>query len=260
MKFRNPLLAEGFNIFFSTKKAVNSYLYFVAFLALILLASWPNKTAAEYITSTNIPLTFNYVIIFLYIHLTILAARYSITRIAGDKFHPTSDWLDHTSVRRGSIILGRTAFGIFHVFFLFLLVLPFIVISGSATGIPPEDQLAASAVILTAALTYRIIGIFLSLFLDERPFLFYCILWSLILLLSAGSLFIYPEINPVQALLSIIGFDGGILSTDVSHPDVNIIVKGTIKAHLILSFAFTFSGFGLLLILPRRTISTSGAA
>ena len=117
MKFRNPLLAEGFSVFFSTKKAVNSYLYFVAFLALILLASWPNKPAAEYIASTNIPLTFNYVTIFLYIHLTILAARYSTTRIAGDKFHPTSDWLDHTSVSRGSIILGRTAFGIFHVLF-----------------------------------------------------------------------------------------------------------------------------------------------
>ena len=259
MKFRNPLLAEGFNVFFSTKKAVNSYLYYVAFLALILLASWPNKPAAEYIASTNIPFTFNYVTIFLYIHLTILAARYSTTRIAGNKFHPTSDWLDHTSVSRGSIILGRTAFGIFHVLFLFLLALPFIAISGTATGITIEDQLAASAVILSAVLTYRIVGIFLSLFLDERPFLFYFTLWSLILLLSAGSLFLYPEINPVQALLAIVGFDGGILSPGASHTDANIIIKGVIKAHLILSIAFTFSGFGVLLMLPRKTASTRGS-
>jgi hypothetical protein len=222
MKFKNPLLTEGFNVFFTTKKAVYSYLYFVAFIALILLASWPNKPAAEYIASTNIPLTFNYVTVFLYIHLTILAARYSVTRIAGNKFHPTSDWLDYTSVSRGSIILGRT-------------------------------------VILSAVLTYRIVGIFLSLFLDEKPFLFYCILLSLVLFLSAGSLFFYPEINPVQALLAIVGFDGGVFSPGASHTDANIIITGAIKAHLILSLAFTFSGFGLLLILPRKPASTRGA-
>lgn len=259
MKFKNPLLTEGFNVFFTTKKAVYSYLYFVAFIALILLASWPNKPAAEYIASTNIPLTFNYVTIFLYIHLTILAARYSVTRIAGNKFHPTSDWLDYTSVSRGSIILGRTAFGIFHVLFLFLLALPFIAIAGTATGIPLKDQLTASAVILSAVLTYRIVGIFLSLFLDEKPFLFYCILLSLVLFLSAGSLFFYPEINPVQALLAIVGFDGGVFSPGASHTDANIIITGAIKAHLILSLAFTFSGFGLLLILPRKPASTRGA-
>jgi hypothetical protein len=242
-------------VLFTHPRALRSYLVYVLVLFFVLLASWPARPTTEYLADTQRPMTFGFVSVTFFLYMTFLSLRFSTTRIAGDRFHSTSDWLTFSPVNRIRIIYGKTAFAIFHTVFLLVLAVPFIVISGAATGISLGHQLIAVSIILCTILTYRLIGVFYSLFLDERPILYTLALWSSFLFLGLLTLFIHREMNPFYALFAVFGEELVPFAAESAPPSLKAVSAETVRIHLIISGAFTAAGVILVYLLPGRQSS-----
>ena len=252
MKLRNPLISEGIFILFTHPRARRSYLVYMLVLFFVLLASWPARSMTDYLGEGLRPLTFGFISVALYLNLAFLSLRYSTTRIAGDRFHSTFDWLEYSPVNRIKIIYGKSAFAVFHTLFLLVLAAPFVVIAGAATGISPALQLAALSVIFCAALTYRIIGVFFSLFLDERPILYASIVWFCSLFLGLLTLFIHRGMNPLYALFAIFGEELVPFAGEAASVPVREVAAEAVRVHLFISAGFTAAGGILIHLLPGR--------
>jgi hypothetical protein len=203
-------------------------------------------------------MTFGFVVVTLYLWMVYLSTRFATTRFAGERFHPTADWLEHTSVGRTRIIAGRIGFAVFHLFFLCLISLPFLVIAGSATGISGGRLLASAALILAASFAYRMIGMFFSLFLDERPFYHGLLTWFCVFFLAFLTLFVRPEMNPLNRLFAVMGqnllADAGIPATGgpASALQPVALLGAAVRIHVIIGAAFAAAAAVLIHLLPGR--------
>jgi hypothetical protein len=252
MKLRNPLISEGMVVLFTHPRVKRSYLLYVLLLFFVLLASWPGRSITEYLAENLRPMTFGFVSVALFLCMAFFSLRYSTTRIAGERFHSTSDWLEYSPVNRIGIVYGKTAFAVFHTFFLLLLAAPFIVISGAATGVPPALQLTALAIIFCAALTYRIIGVFFSLFLDERPILYSLTAGFCAMFLGLLTLFIHREMNPFYALFAVFGEELVPFAAEAEPLPLAAVAAEAVRIHLIISAAFAAASAVLIYLLPGR--------
>ena len=257
MKLRNPVLAEGVSLLLSHRKAMRSHMLFLLTLSLVLIAGWPGKPITAYLTESIRPLPFGFVSIVFFLFIVYFSVRYTTVRFAIERFHPTVHWLEHTPVSRGRILLGKTAVGAIHLLLLTLIALPFLIIAGSASGVPLRNQAVAAGFILLCGFTYRAVGTFLSLFLDEKPFRFYSLLWSAVILLGFLSLFFAREINPISILFRIMGED--LLpptAAGISDPSSAAVLSGSIgtgvRVHLVISASFTAASYILIHLLPGR--------
>ncbi|MBA7638751.1 hypothetical protein ES703_46407 [subsurface metagenome] len=199
----NPLLEEGFSIFFSNKKALRAYLIYVVLIGAVLFLWWP-KTPISYFLDSNLsPGIFTTVLIFSFLLMAWLSALFGIEGYVRDEFHLTAEWLGMTPLSPGRILRGKLALFVLHTGFLAILPLPFLIIAASPSGISLRILAACFIVALVCALTYRIIGFFFLLVMEKRPFLMYSGLWGTVILavLSKGFL---PKASPVEALLSLI--------------------------------------------------------
>jgi len=251
VELKNPLVVEGVEVFFGHRVALRSYVFFFLTLLFVLLASWPAQPLTAYMEDGARPMTFGFVAVTLYLWMTYMAARFATTRFAGERFHPTTDWLEHAPVGRTRIITGRIGFAVFHLLFLGLTALPFVIVAGAATGIRGGHELACAAVILAASLAYRMIGVFFSLFLDERPFYHAVLTWFCVFFLAFLTLFLRAEMNPLNTLFAVMGQN---LLAAAGMPAAALqpeeLLRVTVRIHLIIAAAFGAASVTLIHLLP----------
>ena len=253
--FKNPILGEGFYIYFFNRKVLDTYKIYVFIVALVLVAAWPMYAITHFVRTSGLPMTFNIVIISVFIAMVYLSGRFSTDRNVRDELYNIQELFDLTPVTVGKVLWGRMSFSFFHTFFLILLPLPFIFISISPSGLAVRSVVYSVIVLLFCCFTYRTIGFFLMLILEDHSFIMNLILWFILFQFSTGIIAMVPQASPILAFFSISRTTiGEFLFNDIQF--VGTTVEYFIKPvliHLFIALFFILLSWGKLVLLYRES-------
>ncbi len=234
---KNPLLEESIRVYFSDRAITARYIMLTGVLAAVTFIAWPDRHFTYYIETGNKPQCFMIVLYFSLLLLTFLSGGFSIESISKEKLYSFSDWINLTPLSPAKIFSGKLKFAVLHTVFMILLILPFLVLSGSASGILPYKLIIAIAALGLFIFTYRTLGIFLHSLLDKNKLILNLILWLSIIMLIIFTTALLPELSPVSTLQRIPEMDDASLKTLLIFPVYAAIsVVFLIAAYLRLKF------------------------
>ena len=201
--FKNPLLVEGLEVYFTGRKILGIYFNFLLILSVILFITWPKTEYFEYLLTGSSPQTYSIIAIAALVIISYLSFRFGADEIKDRDTYHLSDWLILTPLSSWRILSGRLTLFVLHTAFLVLISAPFIVIPGTISGISPPEMLWGFLIVFLSALTYRTIGFFCLLVLDDREFLLHTILRIIFVFFMVVVIFPLPPASPILSLVSV---------------------------------------------------------
>ena len=135
------------------------------------------------------------------------------------------------------IAIGKSGVFLIHSLFLSALVLPFLVVAASPSGVSPTAVFSSLLVVFTCTLSYCIVAFSLLLVFKKRPSLAGWLSWTIVFFLCFASLYLFPEASPALNLLSLAGASP---EKHQSFQAFGITVPyrvGTLHLHIIIGLA-----------------------
>jgi hypothetical protein len=253
--YSNPLLVEGWKLYFSDQRILRVYRVYLALLGLSLLLCWPKQGMGNFLLAQTPPYTYQLMIVSTFVVCTFLSGRFGLQHYGRYQMHSLSSWLKFTPLHPVRIIGGKVTLALMHSIFLTMLALPFLIVAASPSGVPIEGALTSTLILLICATSYRIIGLFFLAAMEDRPLAAGIVLWAIILTLNLLSLYLFPRANAVLAMIRIATQDMRSLpSMKRAVPDA----VGSLTAHVILSLAALVASTLWLIIAKRKDRPTGG--
>ena len=182
---------------------VGLYFNYLLILSGITFISWPKGEYFDYLLSGNSPQTYSVVVIAALVVISYFSFRFGADEIKDQISHSISDWLTLTPLSAWRILSGRMALFALHTAFLVTVSAPFIVVPATISGISLQEMLWGFLILFTSAITYRTIGFFCLLALDEREFLLHTILRIIFVFFMVAVIFPLPPASPILSLVSV---------------------------------------------------------
>lgn len=229
---KNPLLVEGWQLYFSEVKILKIYQIFLVALGFALLLFWPKRVLVDFLSFSTPPSTYHLMVVASFILCGYLSIRFGLQAYGRYQLHSLSSWLELTPLGPWTIVTGKAALSLVHSLFLCLLTVPFLYAAASPSGVPPSGVLRSVLVLFVCMASYRIIGLFLLTLIEDRTFLSSLIMWAIILTIGLLGLYLFPRANPVLGMLQAATLDmGGIPAAG----NLSLDAAATLKLHGILS-------------------------
>ena len=240
--FKNALFIEGITLYFSDNRIVRTYIIYALLLTLSVAVWWPKRSFFDFLELRSVPSTYNLTVASAFLLLVYAGGRFGLNAYGRGKAHSLTSWLNMTPLGPTAIVAGKSGLALVQTCFFLILASPFLVLAAAPAGVSLEIVGLSLIILLLFALTYRLIGLLLLTFLEERalaPAIFY---WAVILVVGLLSLYIFPGVNPVLALVSL------------STPDLAVYAKVRMfgrdlpfaaracRFHIILSLAALTAG------------------
>ena len=249
MRYNNPILAEGLSQYFQKARNSRVYLTYAILVGSILFLWWPKNRYTYFLEFQIVPSTFTLVVITVFILITYLSVRFGTEGLGHDEFYTWYEWVNLTPVPVRKLVFGKLVLSLMHTLFLVLLILPFLVIATSPSGISRTDLAASLLVLFTCAFAYRMTAVFLTSVLDEHPFLLKLLLWLIVFAIALLAMALWPLISPIHALLSRTSADPAMYPAIEWSGLAMPYYMGSVIAHAVLAFVATILLLARLLTL-----------
>lgn len=199
----NPFIDEGVRIHFGAPRILVSYLLLPCGLGLLLLAVWPRTSFEAVLHAAQLANTFAVVGVGFLLLVLYLSLRYGSEDYAPDSFLKIREYVTLTPAPIASVVAGKAWFALLHTLFLLLLGAPFLLASLAVAGVGFGQALAALAVIGSAGLEARMLGLLVRCVVQGGGLRRDLILLPGTATLQAVALMFVPAVSPLSALLDL---------------------------------------------------------
>jgi hypothetical protein len=200
---RNPFLEEGLRTYFVDRGILRTYLLVPCGLAAVLAVVWPRGSLESLIRNGPFTDAFSVIAIAFLALLVYLGARYGSEDFSPETMVQLREYVTMTPVSLLSTVLGKAGFFILHTLFLLLLGAPFLLAPMAVSGATLPQAFAVCAVLGTASLAARMMGLLVLALVGNRRVMRDTILLSCVLIFVVSSYFAVPLLSPIRALLGI---------------------------------------------------------
>jgi len=156
---------------FTLREGVREFLVMEVVLASVFVLSLPGKSYFFYLARGRAPYSFGIVTVTAVILVAFFSVRQGIRVFDLNSAQGIPIWIYQEKLDAGAVWIGTTMPALLHVVFQTIVILPFIIMAGTLSGIPVKVLLRLSVFITTGNFFFRMLSMFLSTVSGGRKFL-----------------------------------------------------------------------------------------
>jgi hypothetical protein len=199
----NPFVDEGLRAYFGAPRILVTYLLLPCGLGILLLAVWPRATFEAALRAAQLADTFTAVGVGFLLLLLYLSLRYGSEDYSPQTLLRIREYVTLTPVRVSSVVTGKVSFGLAHTLFLLALGAPLLLASLAVAGVDAAQALLSLAVIGSAGLAARMLGLLVLCGIGGGSLTRDLILLPGMACWQIVSLLFIPAASPISALLEL---------------------------------------------------------
>ena len=199
----NPLFEEQVRAGFINFYMIRLHLVGLAIITFMVFLFYPSQEISYFLARSVKPEMFNIAIYTILTFLSYLTIKAAVFSIQDTKVISIKDWFLYTKISVGTYLWGRISYGLFYTFFLLLLFLPIILVSGSVSAISPENLIAIILMIYMFIINLYMLGLLFFTFFKKQHWILTLIIWFAVLIILFLSPSLFPEAHPTLLLLKL---------------------------------------------------------
>jgi len=249
---RNPVIQEGIHVYSADRQLFRTLSLFLGIAGLLVFLGWPKDHFTYFLQFRKHPLTFEVVLVGIYICAALICAKFGFGGRERRKLFEPREWITLSPLSIGRFLWGKALLCLMFSCFLLLIVLPFAIVSCAASGVRFTLLIPAGAIIVVSAFTYAVSGLFYNLAIYSPTFWSALAFWVAVIFVSIITVFALPGISPIIALLSLVSGDSARFTDTHLFGLALPYYSRTILAHTAaLAVMLILSGFHLLKVKRR---------
>jgi len=198
----NRCLYGRLSAFFTSNEALREHIVLMVVYSILFIVSLPGKSYFFYISQELVPVSFTATVIGGLIISLLFSLRKGLSAADHEVMYGVGIWLKQEEMKLHHLWIGAVIPAFLHALFLVTLLIPFIVIAGSLSGINLETIGVVVPEFFLIMLFFRSTALFVSVVTGGRLFLTTLIMGFLILMLFLATLVFCRILNPLIILLS----------------------------------------------------------
>lgn len=169
-------------------------------ITFLVFLFYPSQSISYFLARSVKPEMFSialYTVLTFISYLTVKSAIFSFENI---KIISIEDWFLYTGISVFSYLWGRISYGLFYTFFLIILFMPVLLVSGSVSAIGPLNILSITLIIYLLILNLDFLSLFIFTLLRKQHWILTLIIWFIVIILIFLSPHFFRSNHPALLL------------------------------------------------------------